>query len=85
MPRTFLSRKMDTRKDLIGEIQYRMKDRKINLDDLGKRFGVTGSAMSYRIRNLSLNYTQLVDLLEFLEFPPDKILWYMSGGRYKEV
>ena len=83
MPRTYLSRKRDTRNDLIGEIQLRMKMRKINLDDLGKRFGVTGSAMSYRIRNLSLNYEQLVELMEILDFPPDKILWYASGGRFK--
>ena len=83
MPRTYLSRKADTRKELTAEIQVRMKLNGITLDDLGKRFRVTGSAMSYRIRNLSLNYSQLVELMEILDFPPDKILWYASGGRYK--
>lgn len=83
MPRTYLSRKADTRKELTAEIQVRMKMQGINLDDLGKKFRVTGSAMSYRIRKLSFNYEQLVYLMELLEFPPDRILWFASGGRFK--
>lgn len=83
MPRTFLSRKADTRKDLVAEIHQRMRDQRITLNVLGKRFGVTGSAMSYRINNLSLDYGQMVDLMEILQFPPHKILWYASGGRFR--
>lgn len=85
MPRTQLSRASDTRRDLIAEIRQRMREKRITNERLGRRYGVTGQAMSYRIKNLSLNYDQIVDLMKVLEFPPNKILLYASGGRYRGV
>lgn len=85
MPRTYLSRRSDTRRDLIAEINQRKKEKHITLEDLGRRYNVSGPAICYRINNLIFTYDQLVDLMELLEFPPDKILFYMSGGRVRKT
>ena len=85
MPRTQLSRKADTRRDLIAEIEYRKKERKLTYSALGMRFGVTGEGMRKRIKSMTLGYSDLVDLMELLEFPPEKILWYASGGRFRHT
>lgn len=85
MPRTHLSRKQDTRRDLIAEITQRRKEKHITLDDLGARYHLTGQRLGQKINSLSLNYDQLVDLMERLDFPPDRILLYMSGGNYRRM
>lgn len=85
MPRTYLSRRSDTRRDLIAEINQRKKEKHITLEDLGRRYNVSRSTAGDWISKLSLDYDQLVDLMELLEFPPDKILFYMSGGRVRKT
>lgn len=85
MPRTHLSRRSDTRRDLIAEIQQRRKERHITLEKLGRRYHVTGQHIGKQIRQMSLDYDTLVDMMDYLEFPADRILWYCSGGRFKET
>lgn len=83
MPRTHLSRRSDTRRDLIAEITQRRKEKRITLENLGRRYHVSGQRIGQKINSMALNYDELVDLMELLDMPPDRILWYMSGGRMK--
>lgn len=83
MPRTYLSRRSDTRRDLIAEITQRRKEKRITLEKLGRRYHVSGQRIGQKINTLALNYDELVDLMELLDMPPDRILRYMSGGNYK--
>lgn len=85
MPRTHLSRRSDTRRDLIAEITQRRKESHITLNDLGRRYHVSGQRIGQKINTMALNYDELVDLMVLLSFPPDRILWYMSGGTYRET
>lgn len=80
MPRTYLSRRSDTRRDLIAEINQRRKEKRITLDDLGRRYHCTGQRIGQKIRTMQLDYDQLVDLFILLEFPDDRITKYMKGG-----
>lgn len=85
MPRTHLSRRSDTRRDLIAEINQRRKEKRITLERLGRRYHVSGQRIGQKINTMALNYDELVDLMALLDMPPDRILWYMSGGNYKET
>ena len=85
MPRTHLSRRSDTRRDLIAEITQRRKEKNLTLDDLAVRYHITGQRLGQKINKMTLNYDQFVDLMEKLDFPPERILLYASGGRYKET
>lgn len=85
MPRTHLSRRSDTRRDLIADINQRRKDKHITLENLGRRYHVSGQRIGQKINSMALNYDELVDLMELLDMPPDRILWYMSGGRMSDV
>ncbi len=85
MPRTFLSRKADTRRDLQKEIRQSMKEQKITQERLGKMLGITGAAISYKIKNLNFDYPEMVEVMETLKFTPDKILYFASGGRFKST
>lgn len=85
MPRTHLSRRSDTRRGLIAEINQRRKEKRITLERLGRRYHVSGQRIGQKINTMALNYDELVDLMALLDMPPDRILWYMSGGNYKET
>lgn len=85
MPRTFLSRKADTRRDLEAEIRQSMREKKITQDMIGERLGVTGAAVSYKIKKLKFDYTELVEVMDILSFSPEKILYFASGGRFKKT
>lgn len=80
MPRTLLSRQNDTKNDLIAEIEFRRRTRHITYAELGKVCGLSADGMSKAISRMTLTYKQLVPLFKKLEFTPDKIVWYMSGG-----
>ena len=83
MPRTHLSRRSDARRDLIAEINQRRKDKHITLEKIGRRYHVSGQRIGQKINSMALNYDELIDLFELLDMPPDRILWYMSGGNYR--
>lgn len=83
MPRTQLSRKADARRDLEMEIRQSMKDLHITQADIGRRFGITGAGVCSKIKKCQWQYDELVELMDMLQFPPQKILYFASGGRYR--
>ena len=85
MPRTQLSRTADARRDLEKEIRQSMKDLHITQREIGRRFGITGAGVSAKIKLCRWDYDELVALMEILQFPPEKILYFASGGRFKKT
>lgn len=83
MPRTQLSKKADARRDLEMEIRQSMKDLHITQRQLGKRLGITGAGVCLKIQKCQWQYDELVEVMEMLQFPPTKILYFASGGRFK--
>lgn len=85
MPRTQLSRKADARRDLEKEIRQSMKEMKVTQRMIGKHLGITGAGVSAKIKHCRWDYNELVTVMELLEFPPEKILYFASGGRYRKT
>lgn len=85
MPRTQLSRKADARRDLEMEIRQSMKELHITQKQIGQRLGMTGAGVCSKIRKCQWEYSELVEVMEMLMFPPEKILYFASGGRYRKT
>lgn len=85
MPRTQLSKKADARRDLEMEIRQSMKDLHITQRQIGQRLGITGAGVCSKIQKGQWTYDELVIVMELLGFPPEKILYFASGGRYRKT
>ena len=85
MPRTQLSKKQDARRDLINAIRSTMREKHITQAQIGRILKKDPSTISYKIQKLNFDYDQMVEILEILEFAPEEILYFASGGRYRRT
>ena len=66
-----------------GEI---LKDgQKVTNNDMGKLLGFTGQNYSKKLAKMFFSYDELVLIAERLTCPLDKLVYFMTGKRVKEV
>ncbi len=78
MPRVRLKAKDYARSDFQAWIRQAMKEEKATCEQMGLLIGVSASQFSRKLSGMSFNYNELVKILDRLDCPPTKTIYFMG-------
>lgn len=85
MPRIRLKAKDYARSDFEAWVRAEMKKQKATCEQMGALIGVSASQYSRKLASMAFNYGELVTIMERLNCPPEKLVYFMTGQIIKEV
>ena len=69
MSKVYLTNSSKKKNSLRHYILDEMKDQKFTQSDMGRYLGLTQQAFSYKVRNSSFSYTELLTIFDVLKTP----------------
>lgn len=81
MPRIRLNAKKYARNDFEAWIRAEMKRKKLTNEAMGLLLGFSGPNYSKKLSSMAFRYDELVTILDRLDCPAEKMLYFMTGHR----